>query len=202
MEMVEKLRASFSQIVQEADWLDAGTKRNAFVKLGEMLVKIGYHENVLDDVKLDEQYKEFNIDERKPFLNMMQECKRWSSAKGWQDALNPVSRNKFEMDAPEVNALHELTKNAISNCYEFHKIEIISAFPLGILQEPFFDIEGPKAINYGAIGGIIGHEITHGFDNIGRKFDEVNIDKGWKVGNDVAGVMQLITVSKCSQYDQ
>lgn len=92
-EMVEDLRDSFAQIIQEVDWLDAKTTRNALLKLKEMLVSMGYNEEVLDDTKLDEQYRDFNIDENMSFINMIQEHEKWRDIKTWENDLKPVDRH-------------------------------------------------------------------------------------------------------------
>lgn len=101
------------------DWLDAETKKNAHVKLNEQLVKIGYKENALDDVALDQEYKSLNIQEEMPYFNMTQEYQQWASIKAWKDSLKPSNRHEFTMLAPVVNAEFAPFSNSISNYYKY-----------------------------------------------------------------------------------
>ena len=122
-EMVEDLRDSFAQIIQEADWLDAETTRNALLKLKEMLVSMGYNDEVLDDAKLDEQYRDFNIDENMSFINMIQEHEKWRDIKTWENDLKPVDRHIpiLHEFLPAAGATAGPSANLIGNWSTFYR---------------------------------------------------------------------------------
>lgn len=113
-EMISNLRESFSQIVQEANWLDAETKKNALVKLNQMVASVGYHEDLLDDVKLDERYGDLNIDKQMNFATIWKEYNKWRRTDTWKITLKPSDRHRIVMPASFVNAGYSLNLNSIS----------------------------------------------------------------------------------------
>ena len=159
--LVENLRVALGERIAAQDWMDDSTKVNALLKLNTFYVKIGYPDRWTDLTNL-------KIDAKKSYYENMQECARFWQA--WQidhTAGKPVDRDDWFMNPQTVNAYYNPTTNEI-------------CFPAGILQVPFFDPEADDAFNYGAIGVVIGHEMTHGFDDQGRRYDKVgNLCDWW-----------------------
>ena len=159
--LVENLRVALGERIAAQDWMDDSTKVNALLKLNTFYVKIGYPARWTDLTNL-------KIDAKKSYYENMQECARFWQA--WQidhTAGKPVDRDDWFMNPQTVNAYYNPTTNEI-------------CFPAGILQVPFFDPEADDAFNYGAIGVVIGHEMTHGFDDQGRRYDKVgNLCDWW-----------------------
>ncbi len=163
--LVENLRISLGERIAAQDWMDDSTKVNALLKLNTFYVKIGYPDKWTDLSKL-------NIDAKKSYFENMQECRRFWQA--WQidhTAGKPVDRDDWYMNPQTVNAYYNPTTNEI-------------CFPAGILQVPFFDPTADDAFNYGAIGVVIGHEMTHGFDDQGRRFDKNGNMHDWWTKSD------------------
>ena len=160
--LVENLRIALGERIAAQDWMDDSTKVNALLKLNTFYVKIGYPDKWTDLSRL-------NIDAKKSYFENMLECRRFWNA--WQiehTAGKPVDRDDWYMHPQTVNAYYNPTTNEI-------------CFPAGILQVPFFDPTADDAFNYGAIGVVIGHEMTHGFDDQGRRYDkEGNMHDWWK----------------------
>ena len=159
--LVENLRVALGERIAAQDWMDDSTKVNALLKLNTFYVKIGYPDRWTELTNL-------KIDAKKSYYENMQECARFWQA--WQidhTAGKPVDRDDWFMNPQTVNAYYNPTTNEI-------------CFPAGILQVPFFDPEADDAFNYGAIGVVIGHEMTHGFDDQGRRYDKVgNLCDWW-----------------------
>ena len=159
--LVENLRVALGERIAAQDWMDDSTKVNALLKLNTFYVKIGYPDRWTDLTNL-------KIDAKKSYYENMQECARFWQA--WQidhTAGKPVDRDDWFMNPQTVNAYYNPTTNEI-------------CFPAGILQVPFFDPEADDAFNYGAIGVVIGHEMTHGLDDQGRRYDKVgNLCDWW-----------------------
>jgi predicted metalloendopeptidase len=156
--MVNDLKSVLRDKIQNLDWLGKETRAAALQKLSAFGVKIGYPDKWRD-------YTGIEIKDQPYVLNVLAagafEAKRVLSRIG-----KPVDKNEWEMSPPTVNAY-----------YTEHRNEIV--FPAGILQPPLFDMKADDATNYGGIGAIIGHEMTHGFDDQGRKFDGQGNMKNW-----------------------
>ncbi|VDM79410.1 unnamed protein product, partial [Strongylus vulgaris] len=152
LEMIEKLRESFSDLVVQSDWMDEATKSIAVEKANSMINNIGYPEITSDIKKLDEKYNELIILPEDTYYSLMKKAEVWIQKKEFRKLLKPFDRHEFDVSPAVVNAFYSPEKNAIT-------------FPAGILQPPFFSGSFPKAVNYGGIGAVIGHEITHGFDD-------------------------------------
>ncbi len=156
--LVDDLIFVFREKIQKLDWMSDATKRHALEKLDKMEVKIGYPDKFRDYSGLVIKPDDYVGNYRRATAF---EYRRIASRVG-----RPVDRSEWLMTPQTVNAYYHPSLNEI-------------VFPAGILQPPFFDAAADDAVNYGAIGGIIGHEITHGFDDQGRKFN-VNGDlKDW-----------------------
>ncbi len=162
-EMVENLREAFRERIKTRQWMSDATKSKALSKLDAFGVKIGYPDKWRDYTGLD-------IDRGSFVLNVMRadafEFKRRLDKIG-----QPVDRTEWGMTPPTVNAYYSPTMNEI-------------VFPAGILQPPFFDPEADDAVNYGGMGAVIGHEMTHGFDDQGSQFDAKGNLKDWWLPED------------------
>jgi putative endopeptidase len=156
--MVHNLLAALAEDVQTLDWMSEPTKKAADAKIATFEPRIGYPDKWRD-------YSTLEISRSSHAANVLA-----ASVYEWKRDLakigKPVDKSDWGMTPPTVNASYNSAKNAIT-------------FPAGILQPPFFYAEGDDAINYGGIGGVIGHEITHGFDNSGRKFDAKGNQVDW-----------------------
>ena len=156
--LVENLRRALGDRIKSLTWMGEETKKQALQKLSTFRAKIGYPDKWRD-------YSELEIKNDSLFENMMRVAE-------FEDAfwLNKVGKEKdstiWYMNAHEVNAYYDPSANEI-------------CFPAGILQYPFFDMDADDAFNYGAIGSVIGHEMTHGFDDSGRHFDMDGNMKDW-----------------------
>ena len=160
--LVENLRIALGERIAAQDWMDDSTKVNALLKLNTFYVKIGYPDRWTDLSGL-------KIDAKKSYYENMRECNRfWNAWRIEHTAGKPVDRDDWHMTPQTVNAYYNPTTNEI-------------CFPAGILQVPFFDPTADDAFNYGAIGVVIGHEMTHGFDDQGRQYDkDGNMHDWWK----------------------
>ena len=163
--LVENLRIALGERIAAQDWMDDSTKVNALLKLNTFYVKIGYPDRWTDMSDLE-------IDAKKSYYENMQNCYRfWTKWRINHTAGKPVDRDDWHMTPQTVNAYYNPTTNEI-------------CFPAGILQVPFFDPTADDAFNYGAIGVVIGHEMTHGFDDQGRQYDKDGNMHDWWTASD------------------
>ena len=158
LELVNNLKEALADRIKTLDWMDEPTKREALKKLAAMGVKIGYPDKWLD-------YSLLPID-RGPFVLNAMRAAKFESTRELNKIGKPVDRTDWGMTPPTVNAY-----------YESHMNEIV--FPAGILQPPFFYVHADDAVYYGGIGAVIGHEMTHGFDDQGRQFDAAGNLRDW-----------------------
>jgi putative endopeptidase len=163
--LVNNLKVALGERIDEQDWMSDVTKARAHEKLDAFYVKIGYPDKWKD-------YSKLTIDPGKTLFENSIEISLFY----WNDILErkykkPVDNTEWYMTPQTVNAYYNPTTNEI-------------CFPAGILQYPFFDMSADDAFNYGAIGVVIGHEMTHGFDDQGRQFDkEGNLNDWWAAGD-------------------
>ena len=163
--LVENLRIALGERIAAQDWMDDSTKVNALLKLNTFYVKIGYPDRWTD-------MSDLKIDTKKSYYENMEECSRfWNAWRIDHTAGKPVDRDDWYMTPQTVNAYYNPTTNEI-------------CFPAGILQVPFFDPTADDAFNYGAIGVVIGHEMTHGFDDQGRQYDKDGNMHDWWTESD------------------
>ena len=163
--LVQNLQTALGERINAQEWMSDVTKKAAHEKLNTFTVKIGYPD------KWDD-YSKLTID---PTLSYADNCRHMSEF-GWEKHIDekwgkPVDREEWHMTPQTVNAYYNPTTNEI-------------CFPAGILQYPFFDMEEDDAFNYGAIGVVIGHEMTHGFDDQGRQFDKDGNFANWWTDED------------------
>lgn len=158
--LVHNLQKALSKRVDGLSWMSAETKQKAQEKLSSFIIKIGYPDQWMD-------YSAMDIQASKSYYENLVAASRFMQADNLKDLGKPVDRTKWLMYPQEVNAYYMPTTNEI-------------CFPAGILQPPFFNVEADDAVNYGAIGVVIGHEMTHGFDDEGSNFDkDGNMNNWW-----------------------
>ena len=157
--MVDNLKAAFKEHIQNLDWMSDSTKSMALDKLNFIVKKIGYPDKWKD-------YSSIKIN-RSSVIENVRQIGIWQYHYNIDKLGKPVDRSEWFMTPPTVNAYYNPTMNDIN-------------FPAGILQPPFYFQEGDDAVNYGAIGFVIGHEMTHGFDDQGSQFDKYgNLESWW-----------------------
>jgi endothelin-converting enzyme/putative endopeptidase len=155
--MVKQIQGAMARDIAQLDWMSPETKKQALAKLRVVIDKIGY----------PAKWREYNVEVRRG--DLYGNATRLSELAYLRDLGKigtKLDKTEWQMTPPTVNAYFEPSQNTIN-------------FPAGILQPPFFDPNQDDAVNYGAIGGVIGHEITHGFDDQGRKFDAEGNLKDW-----------------------
>ena len=160
--LIKNLQIALGERIAAQSWMDDSTKVNALLKLNTFYVKVGYPDKWTD-------LSELEIDPAKSYYENMEECSKfWNAWRINHTVGKPVDRDDWHMNPQTVNAYYNPTTNEI-------------CFPAGILQYPFFDMNADDAFNYGAIGVVIGHEMTHGFDDQGRNYDkDGNMHDWWK----------------------
>ena len=164
--LVKNLQIALAERIKAQDWMTPETKIAALEKLLTFYVKIGYPDKWTDMSAL-------NIDANKSYYENIMECNRfWTKHELDNKAGKPVDIDEWQMFPQTVNAYYNPTTNEI-------------CFPAGILQYPFFDPTADDAFNYGAIGVVIGHEMTHGFDDQGSHYDKDGNMTDWWVASDV-----------------
>ena len=159
LDMVKNLEAALKSDIGTLSWMGEATRKQAIVKLDAFLNKIGYPDKWRD-------YSSLSID-RGPYATNRSRANAFAKRRDLNKIGRPVDRMEWGMSPPTVNAYYNPQINEI-------------VFPAGILQPPFFDAEADDAFNYGGMGSVIGHEMTHGFDDQGRQFDATgNLSNWW-----------------------
>jgi putative endopeptidase len=158
LEMINNLKVALADRIKTLDWMDEPTKQQALKKLAAMNVKIGYPDKWRD-------YSLLKID-RGPYVSNTMRAANFEVNRQLKKIGKPVDRTEWGMTPPEVNAYYNPYMNEI-------------VFPAGILQPPFFDPKADDPVNYGGMGAVIGHEMTHGFDDQGRQFDAAGNLRDW-----------------------
>lgn len=159
LKLVDNLQKVYKSRIEKLDWMSTETKKRAIEKLERFIKKIGYPDKWknYDDVSIDREgyYKNLQVIAKHDYKRMIGKLGK------------PVDKTEWQMTPPTVNAYYNPSFNEI-------------VFPAGILQFPFFDFDADDAVNYGAIGAVIGHEMTHGFDDQGRQYDkDGNLNDWW-----------------------
>ena len=157
--MVSNIQKAFSKHIEALDWMSDETKAKAQEKLAAFTVKIGYPNKWKD-------YSTLSVDPAKSYWANVVEANRWYTADSMSEVGKPVDREKWMMPPQMVNAYYMPTTNEI-------------CFPAAILQPPFYNPDADDAVNYGAIGVVIAHEMTHGFDDQGSQFDKMGNMNDW-----------------------
>lgn len=164
-DLIKNLQASLAERIKAQDWMSEPTKQAALEKLSTFYVKVGYPDKW-------KNLSQLAIDPSASYYKNVQACRKfWSEDAIREKAGKPVDKNLWLMTPQTVNAYYNPTTNEI-------------CFPAGILQYPFFDPKADDAFNYGAIGVVIGHEMTHGFDDQGRHYDKDGNMTDWWTAED------------------
>ena len=158
LEMVQNIEAAMSSDIAQIDWMTADTKKAAEAKPRDVANKIGYPDKWRD-------YSSLSI-ARGDFYGNSQRANQFARRRQMAKIGKPVDKTEWYMTPPTVNAYYNPLENNIN-------------FPAGILQQPFFNRNADDAVNYGAAGAVVGHELTHGFDDQGRRFDEQGNLRDW-----------------------
>lgn len=156
--MVDNLIAAYRVRIESRDWMSAETKKQAQLKLDKLIKKLGFPDKWID-------YTALSID-KESFWKNVSSARKFQYGRMLAKIGKPVDRMEWGMTPPTVNAYYNPSSNEI-------------AFPAGIMQVPFFDVNADDAFNYGVMGSIIGHELTHGFDDQGSQFDSDGNLKMW-----------------------
>ncbi len=160
LELVKNLQISLGQHIDSLDWMSDATKARAREKLASFTVKIGYPDKWKD-------YSTLNVDPELSYFENLRAASAWYVADNLSKLGKPTDPTEWGMSPQTVNAYYNPTTNEV-------------CFPAGILQPPFFNPDADDAVNYGAIGVVIGHEMTHGFDDQGSLFDkDGNMNEWW-----------------------
>ncbi|XP_048471070.1 membrane metallo-endopeptidase-like 1 isoform X1 [Rhincodon typus] len=159
-DLIDKIREVFIETLDELEWMDAASKQKAQGKALAIKEQIGYPDYILeeDNPRLDQEYEHLNFSENKYFENVLENLKA-AAQKDLKKLREQVNQDVWMIGAAVVNAFYSPNQNQI-------------VFPAGILQPPFFSKHQLQALNFGGIGMVIGHEITHGFDDNGRNYDK------------------------------
>ncbi|WP_371407170.1 peptidase M13 [Kribbella sp. NBC_00662] len=179
VDLVQNLVAAYRQRIEALDWMSPETRQRALDKLGTFVPKIGYPDEWKD-------YSALEVDPADLFGNVRRSV-AVETARDLAKLGQPVDRNEWKMTPQTVNAYYNPRMNEI-------------VFPAGILQPPFFDLDADDATNYGAIGAVIGHEIGHGFDDQGSRYDGDGNLNDWWTDEDRAAFEQR-TDKLVAQYD-
>jgi predicted metalloendopeptidase len=164
IEIVDNLQAAFAERLRLLTWMSDSTKVQAQHKLSTVLRKIGYPDRWRD-------YSTLQLSRTASYASNLLNARAFEARRQIAKIGAPVDRNEWGMTAPTVNAYYSPTTNEIT-------------FPAGILQRPYFDPAADDAANYGGIGAVIGHELTHGFDDQGRQFDAAGNLRDWWTAED------------------
>lgn len=177
--LVSNLKVALNERIQNLKWMSDATKKEAEAKLAKINVKVGYPDKWID-------YSKVAVSKDSYFVNVMN-ANRFAVRREFDKIGKPVDRAEWGMTPQTVNAYYSPNMNEI-------------VFPAGILQPPFFYTDADDAVNYGAIGVVIGHEMTHGFDDQGRLYDKVgNLHEWWT--KDDAAKFEKQTKVLIDQYD-
>ncbi|MGZ8633619.1 MAG: M13 family metallopeptidase [Solirubrobacteraceae bacterium] len=163
--MVENLRSALRERITSLTWMSDSTKTQALAKLAAFTPKIGYPDTWRDYSALEVQDG--------PYLQNLKRVQDFNRARNWAKLGKPIDKTEWGMTPPTVNAYYNPSWNEI-------------VFPAGILQAPFYDPQADDAVNYGAMGAVIGHEMSHGFDDQGRQYDAKGNLRDWWQPSDAA----------------
>lgn len=165
LDLVHNLQTALAQRIDEATWMGAETKAQAKDKLANFIIKIGYPDKWKD-------YSGLQVNDSLSLYENLGRIARWSTDDYIARNVNKkVDKTRWGMTPQTINAYYNPTTNEI-------------CFPAAILQPPFFDPTADDAVNYGAIGGVIGHEMSHGFDDQGSQFDKYGNQRNWWTAED------------------
>lgn len=151
--MVNEIRNAFMKSLKNLDWMDEETRKAAEEKADAISDMIGFPDFILNSNELDERYRDLTIKQNEYFMNNLR-VNKYNLKKNLEKLDQPVNKTTWIMPPSTVNAYYTPSKNQI-------------VFPAGILQSPFFDMDNPNSLNFGGMGVVMGHELTHAFDDQG-----------------------------------
>lgn len=179
LELVHNLQTALAQRIDEATWMGEATKAQAKDKLQNFIVKIGYPDKWRD-------YSGLQVDDSLSLYENLRAISRYKTTDYLTRKVSkPVDKSEWQMTPQTINAYYNPTTNEI-------------CFPAGILQKPFFDMNADDAFNYGAIGVVIGHEMTHGFDDQGRHYDKNGNMTDWWTADDAKNFTER--AARCANF--
>ena len=181
--LIGYLKRSFAEHIKQASWMSQKTKDKALVKLEKMGVKVGYPDTWTDYSKLV-----IEPASQVSYFENIAHIRSWKYKKRLADVGKPVDKSRWKMNPQNVNAYYNPQGNEI-------------VFPAAILQKPFFSFEADPAVNFGGIGAVIGHEMTHGFDDSGAEFDAYGNLENWWTPEDKANFKKG-TQALAAQFDK
>ncbi len=179
--IVKNIQIALGEHIDQLDWMSEATKAKAHEKLDSFTIKIGYPDKWKD-------YSTLAIDPSKSYFENLCQASKWYTMDNLSKLGKPVDRDEWHMSPQTVNAYYNPTTNEI-------------CFPAGILQSPFYNPTADDAVNYGAIGVVISHEMTHGFDDQGRLFDKEGNMNNWWTEED-AQAFKAKTAKLVEQFNQ
>ncbi|XP_059807760.1 endothelin-converting enzyme 1-like isoform X2 [Hypanus sabinus] len=164
-EMISEIKAAFEENMKKVTWMDEETKAAAKEKADAIYNLIGFPKFILDAKELDEVFRDYKVVPNLYFQNML-EFYNFSTRVMADQLRKSPNKDQWSVTPPTVNAYYSPTRNMI-------------VFPAGILQAPYFNQDFPKSLNFGGIGMIMGHELTHAFDNQGKEYDKSGNMRSW-----------------------
>lgn len=179
--MILNIIEAYKSRIQKLDWMSDSTKLKAIEKLDKFTVKIAYPDDWID-------YSTMTISANKTYFDNMTAVDKWQREDNFSDIGEPVDKSEWGMSPQTVNAYFNPVNNEI-------------VFPAAILQPPFYNYTADEAVNYGGIGAIIGHEISHAFDDSGSRFDADGNLKNWWVEEDLTAFTERAD-ALAAQYDK
>ena len=184
--MVGQIKSAFIRRLEAIDWMDEKTRKEALTKAKAIDDMIGYPEYIMNETLLNEKYSKLETRQGEYFNNSLL-ARNYSTVVNLEKLNKPMNRTHWSMTPPTVNAYYTATKNQI-------------VFAAGLLQSPFFTLDSPMALNFGAMGVVIGHELSHAFDNSGSEYDsEGNMRNWWQ--NETLTKFKEKTACMEHQYD-
>ena len=164
-QMIDNVILAFQKRIEDLDWMTEDTKEKAIEKLDKFTVKVGYPDEFKD-------YSDLQVSADQSYFENMQAVRAWNYQENLDEIGQPVDKSKWGMSPQTVNAYFNPMMNEI-------------VFPAAILQPPFYNYQADAAVNYGGIGAVIGHEISHAFDDSGSRFDADGNLKNWWTEEDL-----------------
>jgi membrane metallo-endopeptidase-like protein 1 len=156
--MISNITDSFNQTIPNLDWMDRKSQEGAHTKVNNMFKNTAYPDWIKDDKQLDDYYANYKISSDSTYFDVFNQLNQYAMAKSLESILQPVRRHDFQMSPAVVNAWYNPTLNSLT-------------VPAGFLNPPFYHPEYPTSVKYGAIGAVMGHELTHAFDDSGIQFN-------------------------------
>jgi len=181
--MIRLITKAFRQGLVEAEWMDEKTRYQAEKKADKITNMIGYPDYIVNNTALEEKYKDLQVGEE--YFENNINFNIWVLQENLKKLDKPVEKNKWGMTPSTINAYYTPLKNQI-------------VFPAGILQAPFFSMNRPESLNFGAMGVVMGHELSHAFDDQGRQYDADGNMRNWWKNNTLEAYKEKI---KCIEQE-